>query len=388
MPRLAPALLLLALALPARADPVRLDLVCGPLITSSRITGLGGAFAGVAEGIDGVVRNPAALANRPHDSTSWFDWALTFDWFVSPGSELDWDGDGLVPGRFGAGSGEFRAYSLGLMTQLDPFGLGLLGNIYGWTSGEATFSYADVLFGGAWAFAEGELIVGLAAEIATLNVTTGVGDTAAALDLAGPGFGLGLLYRPIGAPWRLGVRFRTTTHLEPEAGATAPASVLGLPGDEPVLCVVPWQLAAGVSYFLAADPRHRYNPALRQAPPALADRRYLLVSAELVVLGATEGTSLESLVAGEPRRAGLSPSLGVHLGAEGEVLDGRLRARFGTYLEPRRVDGLAAHEGPRLHLTGGVELRLVELVFDWKATLGFDLAPGWENLTVGVGFWD
>src|SRR5262245_59953705 len=64
------ALAALLACAPARAqDPLlgetRLDLVRGPLLTSSRIMGLGGAFVAVAEGIDGVHLNPAAFANRP-----------------------------------------------------------------------------------------------------------------------------------------------------------------------------------------------------------------------------------------------------------------------------------------------------------------------------------
>lgn len=175
------------------------------------------------------------------------------------------------------------------------------------------------------------------------------------------------------------MRLRTGTSLADEARVVQAAHV-------------PWQLAIGGSTFHAADPARRYNPRLRAPSTAPADRRYLLVSSELVLTGATDGQSLEALVGdglgadddGRPRASGRRVSLALHLGAEGEVLHDRVKARVGTYLEPVRVAG---RHDIRPHLTGGLELHLFELVFDWKATFAFDIAPGWDNVTVGVGFW-
>ena len=87
---------------------------------------------------------------------------------------------------------------------------------------------------------------------------------------------------------------------------------------------------------------------------------------------------------GGARPSGRHVSIALHLGAEGEVLHDRLRARVGTYFEPVRVSG---SQDMRPHLTGGLELHLFEVLFDWKANFAFDLAPGWENVTIGVGFW-
>lgn len=394
MLRLASALAALAaLALPggpatqARANEIRLDLVRGPLLTSSRITGLGGAFVGVGLGIDGVARNPAALANRPETSTDPVDWDLTFDFLFLPGRDIDWDGDGSAPGRFDPSRStelEFQAFTVGLMLQPGPLGVGLLTGIYGWQSGSLSVNQADTQVGAALALFSGELVIGLAAAISNLTLSDPATPTPISLTGAAPD--LGILYRPAGLPYRFGARLRTTARLEPDDGPL-------LFSLAPVVGVVPWQLALGASFQLTASPRP-YNPphlAPFSPPP---DRRYLLVSAELVLTGPSHGASLEELVSARhdspsspapSRPSGRSTSVGLHLGGEGEVVHQRLRARFGTYLEPIRIVG----ERPlRLHLTGGAELRLFELFFQWKLTLGFDLAPGWERVSIGLGIWN
>lgn len=386
----------LAGAAGARATPAgpttRVDLARGPILTSSRIMGLGGAFVGVGEGIDAVFRNPAALANRGDAATSWLDGDFTLDWLIVPGSEIDWDGDG----RPAADAVEFRAINAGLIIQGGPVGLGALGTFYGWSGAGFDVTHVDGLFGLGIAFDDGAWLVGLGATGSTLSVTTGDSAT----DLSGTGVDAGVLWRPHDLDLRLGARVRSGMRLE---GATT--DVTGLLAGEPGLVgIVPFQVALGGSIALFADPWRRYNPRLRAAvdrrpgeaevlrdAASEADRRYLLTSVELVLQGPSNGRSLESEVARRARStspastaSGEGFSLTLHAGIEGELLDRRLRSRFGAYLEPVRVDGGFPL---RVHLTGGAELRLVELVFDWKANFAFDVAPGWVNVTLGVGFW-
>jgi len=348
----------------------RVDLVRGPLMTSSRIMGLGGAFVGIAEGIDGVFRNPAALANRAERSASWFDVDVTFDWLLVSSEGIDWDGDTRHP----SDPIDFNAFNVGLVLQFGPIGVGALLTSYGWSRPDAfSIHHIDALLGAGWAIDDGAVIVGAGATIASLlaDATPETeGDTS---ELYGRGGELGVLWRPRELPWRLGARFRTMARLVDHGGALVDVGI------------VPWQLAIGVSRWSPAERARRFNPRLRAELPAPLDRRYLLVSTEVVLLGATDGQSLESLVDERPRRSGGDVSVALHLGAEGEVFHDRLRARVGTYLEPVRVSG--AHVAFRPHVTGGFELRLFELLFDWKATFAFDLAPGWENVTLGVGFW-
>lgn len=360
------------------AAPTRLDLVRGPIISTSRITGLAGAFTGIALGIDGTPYNPAAFAHRPESSDSWFDWDLGFGLLVVPGRDVDWNGDGLAPGQLDADRGdglEFQAVNLGLLLQPGPVGLGAYADIYGWQAGGISVSHLDAHVGAGLALFDGHLVVGLAAHLATLSITSGEDVT----ELEGSAPALGVLIRPEALPFAFGARFRPTILLEPE-----------VEGGAPYLGVLPWQLSLGASFRLSADGRP-YNRPHRAQGPATGDRRYLLVSMELVATGESDGITLEGLVGqGDnsallPRlESGLAPSIGLRLGGEGEVVDNRLRARFGTYLEPIRVAG----EPPlRIHLTGGAELRLFELLFDWKLNVSFDFSPGWRNFSFGVGFW-
>lgn len=376
------ALALLSVAGSARAAPPRLDLVRGPVITSSRIMGLGGAFVGVGEGIDGIYRNPAALANRNERSTGFFDIDVTLDWLIVSSADIDWDGDArsLEPGV------EFQSFNVGLVMQFGPLGLGVLATTYGWQAPTLAVTNLDVLLGLGWAFDDGAWILGAGSLYGVLGLTTGVGtDAAEDAELNGGAGDFGLLWRPRDHDWRLGLRARTKARLVDPAVATQG----GAGEDGRATGVEPWLVALGWSSYHPAERGRRYNPRLRAEVPPPLDRRYLLISAELEVIGPTDGVSIESLVGdgfdeGGARPSGRHVSIALHLGAEGEVLHDRLRARVGTYFEPVRVSG---SQDMRPHLTGGLELHLFEVLFDWKANFAFDLAPGWENVTIGVGFW-
>jgi hypothetical protein len=377
MPLLLLSLVLVtALGPSASAEPIRLDLVRGPILSSSRITGMGGAFTGVALGIDGASFTPAALGHRPESSTDWFDWDLGFGLLVVPGRDVDWNGDGYAPGHFApdeASGLEFQAVNLGLLLQGGPVGLGVYTDIYGWQSGDVSVSHVDANIGIGLALWDGHVILGLAAQVAALTVASA--DSSTSLEGLGPD--VGVLVRPPTWPFAFGVRFRPTILLESDQ-----------PGS-PYLGVLPWQLSVGASYRLTPDGR-AYNRPHREALPPLDDRRYLLVALDLVAMGAAHGVTLEGLVRRPtsgiaPRiESGLGPSLGLRMGGEGEVIDNRLRARFGTYLEPIRV---ADEPALRLHLTGGFELRLFELLLDWQLDFSFDVSPGWSQVSFGVGIW-
>ena len=363
---------------PARTG-VRIDFPRGPVIASSRITGLAGAFTGVAEGIDGALKNPASLANRPEHATSWFDVDVALDLLNTTGDAIDFDADG-VPGAAGA---SFQAVNLGLALQFGGFAIGVLAAVDTWSGGkDATALDADlldVIVGVAQAFAGGEVIVGAGLNVRAFTLTEQGG---ASVDLASETYDFGVLWRPRALPWRIGAQVRLGGVLSPRGD---PAWTLS-PGHEVRDAVAPWQLGLGVSHRWAADPERSYNAPLRKASPA-KDRRYLLLTADVVISGPSPGAvNFEGFVSGAPRRAGVTPTASFHLGAEGEVLHDRLRARVGTYLEPIR----ASNGGfGRLHMTGGAELHLFELgPLDFKASFAFDMSVGFNNILFGVGLWN
>jgi hypothetical protein len=74
-------------------------------------------------------------------------------------------------------------------------------------------------------------------------------------------------------------------------------------------------------------------------------------------------------------------------GLEYEWLPGRLRLRAGSYWEPNRFEGVPG----RLHATMGIEGRALEFEA-WgrhrgRLTLTADLAAGYRNIGVSIGFW-
>src|SRR6478672_3195507 len=65
----------------ARGTPIQtsdytLDLFQGPVLASSRVTAMGGAYAGLAEGAEGIPFNAAAASQRNAYSTTATDYEL------------------------------------------------------------------------------------------------------------------------------------------------------------------------------------------------------------------------------------------------------------------------------------------------------------------------
>jgi len=130
----------------------------------------------------------------------------------------------------------------------------------------------------------------------------------------------------------------------------------------------------------------RYRRGLR----ALS-RRYLLLSADALLIGATEdGVGLESFLSQVRQVSGQHPSIGVRFGAEGEPIQNLVKLRVGSYLEPSRFADTMA----RFHATMGLDLRLFAwnvfgLVdeFDLRVTAALDLAERYRNFGFSVGIW-
>ena len=209
-----PAAVLLALALSpiaARAQPFdgsqAVDAFTGPLIASSRIVGLGGAYVAVAEGLGGAVVNPAAVAQRhPRLARAWdWDWLLT--WYVPDTGQVgrqDLDNDGgRDVGLSGAGNGQ-----IGLSFQRGRFGAAVFGG--GWDlaaprdgvgSVEMEISEGSLAAGGS--FRRDTLVLGASVTVVSGAVRV-VSGTAAPVQVeySGSTVRLGALVRPRASAWR------------------------------------------------------------------------------------------------------------------------------------------------------------------------------------------
>jgi hypothetical protein len=109
---------------PIQTSQYTLDLFQGPVLASSRVTGMGGAYSGLAEGAEGIPFNAAAASQRNPYSTTTTDYELNGS-ITFPGSvsNTDFDNNGHV----GFGYDNFVFATAGGFLQHDDFGVG--GNV-------------------------------------------------------------------------------------------------------------------------------------------------------------------------------------------------------------------------------------------------------------------
>jgi hypothetical protein len=82
-----------------------------------------------------------------------------------------------------------------------------------------------------------------------------------------------------------------------------------------------------------------------------------------------------------PTPVAVSGALEPRIGLEHETLPGRLRLRAGAYLEPSAY----ASVSPRIHGTGGLEVRLFHALQDWSLSASFDVARLYYNFGLSLG---
>jgi hypothetical protein len=120
-------------------------------------------------------------------------------------------------------------------------------------------------------------------------------------------------------------------------------------------------------------------------------RRYLLLSAETIIVGETpNAVGLESFLSQQRQVSGKNATVGARLGVEGEPIANWVQMRVGTYFEPSRFEGV----GYRVHATLGTDVRLFSwdlfgLLDEFTLTVGAaaDVAERYLNAGLGVGLW-
>lgn len=424
----------------AHAEPLpsnhyAIDLYQGPVLAPIRVTGLAGAYAGYAEGIEGMVANAAAPAVRAPYSVHWLD----VDVSASLSLPLvltrrnDWDNDRLVD----TATTDFIYVTGGAIVQVGVLGLGANAEVQRYTLTAPDGATTPVTVGKYHALAAlrlfgDQLVVGAGARIVTL----GVDAADANLTMIGAAPELGLLVRPDWKSFRIGGTFRF-----PVAGAsllgsgrTRDANGVESAGGlvVPERVALPWELEVGVALQVGPRPLnpawldpHRQEAAYFAEHTAERDdekaaararqrleqerrdrfdnwpRAHLLFTAELLVTGATNaGVSIErflgqnqpaerdggSLVGASGESVNFSPRFGV----ETEPLPGRVHLRFGSYYEPSRLETPVG----RQHFAFGGELRVLSTTWwglvprTWYTVqASADLAPRYESLSLGVGVW-
>lgn len=263
-----------------------IDLYQGPVLASTRVIGMGGAYVAIAESVEGSFYNPAAPAVRQPWSRRNVDYDLGAG-VTSPGT--------LQRSDFfnsGADRTNLATSSTGSVVFLDAeghlqidhwgFGAGIALQQYGLrraTTGATTTATTNdqlsaqvyvVLLQVARATADGQLIVGLGLRPTALNVvneTAKENQTSLLFATEGLGYAAGLLWRPNDAPFRLGASFNSAVTTRARASSTGiqvddigNRIIAAGTTDEmyvPERVSLPWDLDMGVAVQFGARP---FNP--------------------------------------------------------------------------------------------------------------------------------
>lgn len=267
--------------LPAEGARIRtpeyaIDLSQTAVLAGNRVTGLGGAFVAIAEGVDGTAQNPAAVAHRAPWSTDHFDYDLglgiTFSSQI-PNADLFNSGRRVLVAR--GAEERFVFLNLAANLQFGRWGFGVASDIQEYSLRRTTMAVAaeqrDRLAArfivthitGGYAFHRGELLFGVGSRIGVLNVVNAnspEGDEQALFTAVGSGFHAGVLVRPNDARYRIGVSFRSPVTAAASRDGPVPIVYAGDPENElflPNRVTLPWDLHAGIAVQLGPRP---FNP--------------------------------------------------------------------------------------------------------------------------------
>jgi hypothetical protein len=397
--------LLAAVAAPVRAQTSEsgtVDAVRGTIQGSTRYIGLGGAFVAIADDIEGVPINPASAAVRLPYSWKAFGFAFGVDVSVStwlPKNDLynapDSEGSSESGSLFG---------SLGFLFNYRHAGFGLTAqaaNNEVSQGAQGVSSKLSANFGlmhtvAAYGFLDGQLQLGAGLRIVGFSFD---GSEKRTPLTAGVGAVAGVILKPKGRQFRIGVDFQQAID----------AKVSSMSGAPPVNVEVPWTAALGFAYqfgtrklnpsFVTVDERARRNTEgreptkdeLKQAARELfaeyqeKQTWYLLLSTELALIEGGGNMTLGGSLAVD------RPLISPRLGLETEVVPRWLRLRAGSYLELATMEGADA----RLHGTVGADIKLFAWsVFGlvapfnyWQLSLAADGADSYLNTSFSIGFW-
>lgn len=226
------------------------------MLGSSRLLGLGGAYAGVAEGVDGVASNVAAPGVRAPYSGRHVDYDLTASvYFPGAFASTDFEnrcGSNTTASCSQSNANKFLYGNAGALLQVGPFGAALTLDATSFTlvppSGQNTINFrvlrAHAIV--AWAFLRYQLVVGIGIQGVTMNLAS------TSIPLAPPS-GIapeaGMLLKLDDQPWRLGVSARA-----PVSGSASGDAVTQSGFILPSTVVSPGQLEIGFALQLGPRP--------------------------------------------------------------------------------------------------------------------------------------
>lgn len=249
------------------------------------MTGLGGAYAASAEGVEGDYVNAAAPAIRDPYSHSWFDTDISLS-LSFPGAYAvsDFENRGAgSPSRFN----DFWLVNLGATLQFGALGTSFTSDLQrvSLTARTADEPGLDLVltrwnFLAAYSFMHGQLALGGGIRAVSFAIAEQGLTQRSLFTMVGAAPQAGALLRPNGLPWRLGATLRApVTGLASQSGfANAGADGVQRVGEValPGSVAVPWELEFGLAYQLGPRP---LNPTWLNPHDMLAPLRTRIAEA-------------------------------------------------------------------------------------------------------------
>jgi hypothetical protein len=273
---------------PIKNNGYSIEFFQGPVLAPGHVEALGGAYAAIAEGVEGTAVNAASPAVREPFSLKWFDFEP--DVGVSfPGSFSNTDFDDHGPPAKGQSYdqvNDFIYVNLGVRLQFGAFGIALTGDLltYGVTPPGGAGAGLSLISGryhllGAYALLGNQLIFGAGLRGVSLQLSEAgtpfnpVNETFspnATLTMTGISPETGFLVKPDSLPVRFGSTIRapvTGTTLSSQAttvDGVAKAGGLIVPNT----ITLPWELETGIAIQVGPRPLNPkwLNPHDEEAP--------------------------------------------------------------------------------------------------------------------------
>ncbi len=384
---------------PLTSSNYAIDVYQGPVLAPVRVSGLAGAYAPIAEGVEGITVNTAAPAVRSLYSSKHVDYDVSVA-FTFPSSlrDSDFDNNGAV----GFANDNFVFTQLGGLIQWGPWGLGGAASLQTYALGQdangqlLNLGMTRFQLQLARGFFDGELVVGVGLRAVSLEINTAEDANNKLASMLGANVEAGALWTPMDLPLRAALTLRAPVHggLTPGGPATADdagnVKVAGL--YLPASVRLPWEIEAGIAWQFGARPLQLpWGPDRAERFKALPRSKLLLTGSVLLSGPVSNAIGFDSFLSQRLERSGRHLSVSPRIGAELEPLENRLQLRAGSYLEPSRFDTV----GPRLHGTASAELRLFQWsVFglmspdtSWRISGFADVSRLYFGWGFGVGTW-
>jgi hypothetical protein len=356
-----------------------IDLYSGVPLGNSAVIATGGASQADSIGSSGTLVNASAPAVRQTTDTDRWNWDYHIDYLFGSLSS-DYANSGITSLPDGH-------------AQTITFGGSL--RVHDW-AGAITASYhtigidssASALDAQSWVvkaalakwFPSLDMAIGAAVDTGILDVVPAAAGAAQLFSIQGGGLEAGAQWIPRRQSFRIG------------ASLVAPITGTKVTVDQctgvticmylPDRVVTPAQFSAGVAYRWAET---AWN---QQVGGTFRDEVAVTALADVVITGPSpDAYGLDAFGIEQLERSGRHNSISVRGGVEYEWVPGRFRVRGGSYWEPNRFEGVAG----RLHATFGIEGRVLEFQL-WgrrrgRITLTGDVAAGYRNLGLSIGFW-